>query len=125
MGTTMSHAHEPSRFARGFYILSATLMAAVATSVLLQIILSSFSRPPNAQGLIVLFFCLNVVGHKIRNYIWANLLGVSVLIAVQFFSNTTTQHVLSDYATLAFLVLAGIGNAYAMTTLRRFGQPKV
>ena len=97
-------------------------MASVATTVLLNLVTSAFARFTDLGGALLFFFCLSLIGHRLKNYLWVNLFGIALLVAIKFLENSAVS-TREDYGVLACLILSGFVNAKAMLLLRRFGQP--
>jgi hypothetical protein len=114
----MSHAHNPSRFQRSFFIVSSAFMSAFVAAFLLSIAGSWLSRPVPIDGLWLLFFAGNLVGQKLKNYLWGNLfVATLVMVAWAVFTPQSFAHqgVLAD---VAGLYLGSLANAKAMLLLR-------
>lgn len=72
-----------------------------------------------AAGFIVLVLLVcSVVGHRIRNYLWANLVGVSALILVRCLAAPPPFFSYRDLASILLLLVCGLINAKMMLLLR-------
>jgi len=116
----MLQVHTPTKGIRRFYILSAILVSVVPSAIVATAALTLLLGPTQSlsQGLIYLLLACNLVGHKLRNYLWANVVGASILLVTNLVYRPEHGHALKDSIIALIVIACALLNAKSMLVIR-------
>jgi hypothetical protein len=115
----MTQARPSGGLTRGFYLWTSAFVAALAATICLQLLIALFGlgAEPEPAGMMCVFFVCSLFGHRLKNYLWANLVAISVIVACRLMaSGHPAPH---EFLQCGLLFAAGFVNTKAMLVLRK------
>jgi hypothetical protein len=115
----MTQARSPGGLTRGFYLWTSAFVAGLAATICLQLLMALFGlgAEPEPAGMMCMFFVSSLFGHRLKNYLWANLVAISTIVAFRLMASGHPAS--SEFVQCGLLFIAGFINTKAMLILRK------